>query len=87
MKVHEESNVQVISCLFQNGVSLQGGAIFQIGTSSLYISNSIFDTNFAKDSGGAIYSASFINLKIDTNTVFVNNRATVNGDSIYAINC
>ena len=73
-------------CTFQNGLALQGGAIYISGQCSVFITHSNFYDNYARQYGGAIYGSGFNGLYVGQNTVFSNNRALELGDDFYVLN-
>ena len=85
------SNLVLNNLKLVNGYSsVNGGAIYINDTSSsLTISNSVFENNTVKGTssniglGGAIYSNSFITFK--DNVTFKNNSASYRGGAIYAV--
>ena len=64
----------------KNGISGDGGAIYNQGT--LSVTNTTFNNNTVTNEGGAIYNSATLNL---TNITFNNNTAIYNGGAIYNI--
>jgi predicted outer membrane repeat protein len=64
MQINAVSNVTVNDCSFESGYAMQGGALYILGESSVYILNSRFSENIADNRGGAICAESFTNVSI-----------------------
>ncbi|TNV88178.1 hypothetical protein FGO68_gene13761 [Halteria grandinella] len=86
LNVLSRSNVIVSESSFTNGVAVQGGAIYIQGEGSVTISETLFLSNSATFSGGAIYADSFSELIINKKSKFKENRASKSGDSILTAN-
>ncbi|TNV74992.1 hypothetical protein FGO68_gene289 [Halteria grandinella] len=80
------SMVSIRKSSFKNGRAIQGGALYIQGNVYISISDTIFLSNFATLSGGAIYADSFSQLIISSNTKFQENIASKSGDSIFSTN-
>eukprot|EP00347_Sterkiella_histriomuscorum_P003642 403363507 len=83
MFIISEVTLTVISSIFQNGQSKQGGAIYLQSESYLYFSNTSFIDNHSKTYGGAIYAQGFLALNFTNGCKFINNQAQEEGDDLY----
>ncbi|EAR90440.3 transmembrane protein, putative (macronuclear) [Tetrahymena thermophila SB210] len=80
MKVTSSSSVSIINSKFQNNTNLLGGSIQFIQISNqILISNSVFQYNIARASGGAIYAENVAQIFIQANTKIINNQALIGG--------
>lgn len=51
--------ININLCSFTNGIATQGGALYLSGLSTMNISNSFFNNNYAEVVGGSIYLSNY----------------------------
>jgi len=77
-------NLLAQNCVFYNGISSQGGAIFLNGLSTLRIEDAEFYNNYALQNGGAIYGTSYSLLSVE-DAYFEDNYAGQLGSELYTL--
>ncbi len=64
MQILAESSVTIQNSRFVNGKALQGGALYLLGESQIFVNNTLFEGNIAERRGGAISAESFKRIEI-----------------------
>ncbi|TNV88085.1 hypothetical protein FGO68_gene10378 [Halteria grandinella] len=59
INIQPSSIVNITNCTFRGGIADFGGAIYSIGTNSLFIDSSYFYNNTARFDGGGIYALNY----------------------------
>jgi predicted outer membrane repeat protein len=78
------SNILIVSCLFQRNTGDHGGAIFASGDSNITLTGNVFVDNRATQTGGAIFAQdSLLILNETLGNIFKNNSAAINGGAIH----
>ena len=81
--IYNNGNLTIQNCNFKNNSATSGGAIYSGTTANLDIYYSTFEDNVVTDSGGAVFSYSYVGIYDST---FLRNRGTgtsSTGGSIY----
>jgi predicted outer membrane repeat protein len=69
-----------------DGTSKLGGAMYIEGNSSIDMIKTVFQNNYAKRKGGAIFANGFNMLRTSGQSKFISNQANEDGDDIYISN-
>jgi predicted outer membrane repeat protein len=80
------SKVWIKDSYFLDGLSKLGGAMYIEGNSSIDMVRTVFQNNFARRKGGAIFANGFNLLRTTGQSKFLNNLANEDGDDIYISN-
>ena len=81
--IYNNGNLTIQNCNFKNNSATSGGAIYSGTTANLNIYSSTFEDNVVTDSGGAVFSYSYVGIYDST---FIRNKGTgtySTGGSIY----
>ena len=81
--IYNNGNLTIQNCNFKNNSATSGGAIYSETTANLNIYSSTFEDNVVTDSGGAVFSYSYVGIYDST---FLRNKGTgtySTGGSIY----